>query len=150
MAALTQFVYDKEKWDSWQNVRWYFYMGRTMYLLLSAEKTGQVICIQVIFEVAVSEHEEVQIPASGHHLVERTELLEAQGSLVVIGICLLHKRSRHVCFHFSVVSQSYSHLSVHWGLLQHVNTAPYLLLNEQSDTSILIRFLTIGLIFNIT
>lgn len=63
-----------------------------MYLLLSVEETGQVVCVQVIFEVAVGEHEEVQIPASRHHLVERAELLEAQGSLVVIGVCLLHKK----------------------------------------------------------
>lgn len=65
-----------------------------MYLLLSVEETGQVVCIQVIFEVAVGEHEEVQIPASRHHLVEGAELLEAKGSLVVIGICLLHIRSK--------------------------------------------------------
>lgn len=78
-------------------------MRRTVYLLLSAEETGQVVCVQVIFEVAVGEHEEVQIPPSGHHLVERAELLEAQGSLVVIGICLLHKRSRNVCFQFLMV-----------------------------------------------
>lgn len=35
-----------------------------MYLLLSAEEPGQVVWVQVIFEVAVGEHEEVQIPAS--------------------------------------------------------------------------------------
>lgn len=39
-------------------------MGRINYLLLSVEETGKVICVQVIFEVAVGEHEEVQIPAS--------------------------------------------------------------------------------------
>lgn len=75
-------------------------MEGKMYLLLSVEETGQVVCIQVISEVTIGEHEEVQIPASGHHLVERAELLEAQGSLVLIGICLLHKRSTSVCFSF--------------------------------------------------
>lgn len=62
------------------------------YLLLSLEKARQVVCVDVVFEVAVGEHEEVQIPAGRHHLVEGAELLEAQRSLVVICVCFLHSR----------------------------------------------------------
>ncbi len=59
------------------------------YLLLSLQEAGQVICVEVVFEVAVGEHEEVQIPAGRHHLVEGAELLKAQRSLVVVCVCLL-------------------------------------------------------------
>lgn len=47
------------------------------YLLLCLQKAHQVICVKVVFEVAVGEHEEIQIPAGRHHLVEGAELLEA-------------------------------------------------------------------------
>lgn len=70
-----------------------------MYLLFSLQEAGQVICVEVIFEVAVGEHEEVQIPAGRHHLVEGTELLEAQRPLVVICICLL-QQGQSFFFHF--------------------------------------------------
>lgn len=39
-------------------------MDRIIYLLLRVEEPGQVVYVQVILEVAVGEHEEVQIPAS--------------------------------------------------------------------------------------
>lgn len=63
-----------------------------MYLLFSLQEASQVVSVEVVFEVAVGEHEEVQIPAGRHHLVEGAELLEAQRPLVVICIRLLHSR----------------------------------------------------------
>lgn len=60
------------------------------YLLLGLQEAGQVVCIQMVFVVAVGEHEEVQISASRHHLVEGAELLKVQRPLVVICVCLLH------------------------------------------------------------
>lgn len=47
------------------------------YLLLRLQEAGQVLKVQVVFVVAVGDHEEVQISARGHHLVEGAELLEA-------------------------------------------------------------------------
>lgn len=61
-------------------------------LLLVLQEASQVIRVQVVFVVAVGEHEEVQVSAGRHHLVERAELLEAQRALVVICICLLRTR----------------------------------------------------------
>lgn len=63
-----------------------------MYLLLSLQEAGQVVCVQVVFVVAVGEHEKVQVPACRHHLVERAELFKAQRSLVVVCVRLLHTR----------------------------------------------------------
>ncbi len=73
-----------------------------MYLLLSLHEAGQVPCVEMVFVVAVGEHEEVQIPAGRHHLVEGAELLKAQRPLVVIRVCLLCTSTRNsfslVCF----------------------------------------------------
>lgn len=60
------------------------------YLLLNLQEAGQVGGVQVVFVVAVREHEEVQVPAGRHHLVEGAELLKAQLALVVVSVCLLH------------------------------------------------------------
>lgn len=70
---------------------------RIIYLLLRVEEPGQVVYVQVILEVAVGEHEEVQIPASWHHLVEGAELLKAQSSLVLVCIGLLTKGADVMC-----------------------------------------------------
>lgn len=78
-------------------------MGRPTYLLLGAEEPGQVVWVQVIFEVAVGKHEEVQIPAGRHHLVERAELLKAQGSLVFIRICVLQNIHKSLLSDLSAV-----------------------------------------------
>lgn len=61
-----------------------------MYLLLGLQEAGQVVCVQVVLVVAVGEHEKVQVPACGHHLVEGAELFEVQSSLLVIRVRLLH------------------------------------------------------------
>lgn len=59
------------------------------YLLFSLQEPSQVVRVQVVLVVAVGKHKEVQVPAGGHHLVEVTELLEAQGPLVVVCVGLL-------------------------------------------------------------
>lgn len=64
----------------------------SVYLLFGLQEAGQVVGVQVVFMVAVGEHEEVQIPAGRHHLVEGAELLKAQRPLVVVCICLLQTR----------------------------------------------------------
>lgn len=60
-----------------------------MYLLLVLHKASQVVGVEVVFVVTVGEHEEVQVPAGRHHLVEGAELFEAQRPLVIICVCLL-------------------------------------------------------------
>lgn len=64
----------------------------SLYLLLSLQEAGQVISVEMVLVVAVAEHEQVQIPAGRHHLVEGTKLLKAQSSLGVICVCLLRIR----------------------------------------------------------
>ena len=43
--------------------------------------------------VAVGQHEQVEIPAGGHHLVEGAELLKAQCAPVVIRVGLLQREA---------------------------------------------------------
>lgn len=62
------------------------------YLLLHLQEAGKVDAVQVVLVVAVGEHEQVQIAARRHHLVEGAELLKVQGALVVICVCLLGRR----------------------------------------------------------
>lgn len=62
----------------------------------------------MVLQVAVGEHEQVKVPTSGHHLVEGTELLEAQRPLVVVGVGLLRRPTRHLLVgteftHFAMV-----------------------------------------------
>lgn len=66
-------------------------MKAHVYLLLRLQEASDVICVQVVFVVAVGEHKEVQISAGRHHLVEGAELLEPQSSLFVICVCLLQQ-----------------------------------------------------------
>lgn len=62
---------------------------RPHHLLLHLQEALEVGRAQVVLVVAVGQHEQVEVPARGHHLVEGTELLEAQSALVVVGVCLL-------------------------------------------------------------
>ena len=66
----------------------------TVYLLLQLQEAGQVGGVQVVFVAAVGEHEQVQVPPCGHHLVEGAELLKVQCALVVISVCLLEEPTR--------------------------------------------------------
>lgn len=94
MSALMQFVCDR---------KWEIPDERIIHLLLRVEEPGQVVYVQVILQVAVGEHEEVQIPASWHHLVEGAELLKAQSSLVLVCVCLLTKGTGVSLFIFTTV-----------------------------------------------
>ena len=64
----------------------------SLYLLVQLQEAGQVAGVKVVHVVAVGEHEQVEVTACRHHLVEGTKLLKAQGALVVIGVCLLGRR----------------------------------------------------------
>lgn len=66
-----------------------FYLPTTPHLLFSLKEAFEVICIQVVFMVAVGEHQQVEIAPCWHHLIERAELLKSQSALVVISVCLL-------------------------------------------------------------
>lgn len=59
------------------------------HLLFGLQEADQVVRVQVVFVVAVGEHEEVQVPARRHHLVEGAELFKVQRALVVICVRLL-------------------------------------------------------------
>lgn len=70
----------------------YFYLTSgftTPHLLFSLKEAFEVICIQVVFMVAVGEHQQVEIAPRWHHLIERAKLLKSQSALVVISVCLL-------------------------------------------------------------
>lgn len=66
-------------------------MRKNINLLLVLQEAAQVGGVQVVLQVAVGQHEQVQVPAGRHHLVEGAELLEAQRPLVVVGVGLLHR-----------------------------------------------------------
>lgn len=46
------------------------------HLLLHLQKALQVRSVQMVLMVAVGQHEQVEVSASGHHLVEGAELLK--------------------------------------------------------------------------
>ena len=68
--------------------------GVHAYLLLQLQEAYQVGGVQVVFVVAVGEHEQVQVPPCGHHLVEGAELLKVQRALVVISVCFLEEPTK--------------------------------------------------------
>lgn len=59
------------------------------------QEAGEVIRVHVVFVVAVGEHEQVQVSASGHHLVEGAELLKVECSLIVVSVCLLQDQNQN-------------------------------------------------------
>lgn len=67
----------------------WFYPQNTPHLLLGLEEAFEVVCVQVVFMVAVGEHQQVQVSPCWHHLIKRAELLKSQSALVVISVCLL-------------------------------------------------------------
>lgn len=80
-ALLWMFALVKLEKLTWRN---------RVYLLFCLQEAGKVVCVQVVFVVAVGEQEEVQIPAGWHHLIERAELFKSQCPLVVICVSFLH------------------------------------------------------------
>lgn len=63
------------------------------HLLLHLQEALEVSGVQVVLVVAVGQHEQIEVPAGGHHLVEGTELLKAQCTLMVICVCLLQAKA---------------------------------------------------------
>lgn len=60
-----------------------------VYLLFVFQKACKVVKIQDFFLIAVGDHYQVEVSASGNHLVKRTEFFKAQRALVLVCVCFL-------------------------------------------------------------
>ena len=60
-----------------------------LYLLFIFQKACKVVKIHDFLLVAVGDHYQIEVSASGNHLVERAEFFKAQRALVLICVCIL-------------------------------------------------------------